>query len=77
MEPPATFNELFAEAARGGFRLDLLEQDSAGFFKCRWRHGDRVFREVERRLPFNAALDAFLLAREGSAPPEAGFDLFG
>ena len=74
-----TFNMLFATTKNGGYKLDGFNEDAHGFFYARWRTASVIGPEVKRRLPFNAALDAFLECKrvvEGSGV-EAESDLFG
>lgn len=74
-----SFNALFAQAKNVGLKLDGFNEDAAGFFYARWRNDTTIGPEVKRRLPFNAALDAFLelkrIVDEDSAGAEG--DLFG
>ncbi len=77
MDDIGSFNELIFAAQLAKFRLHILTEDDRGFWKCAWRKENRVFKIVERRLPFNALLDAFLAARDMSAAPEKIEDLFG
>ena len=74
-----SFNMLFSQAKAAGFRLGGLNEGDAGFFYAWWKHKTGNGPEVKRRLPFNAALDAFLelkrIVDEDSAGAEDG--LFG
>ena len=70
-----SFNELISTAKREGIRLHSLSEDNHGFWTCSWWKGGQTFPQVERRLPFNALLDAFRLAQEAVKPIDA--DLFG
>lgn len=65
-----SFNELFAEAARRGLRLNNFFQNSDGVFRANWRRpigGASNF--VDNALPFIAARDSFQQAVEMFAEP--------
>ena len=77
-----SFNALFVAAKSAGIRLKEFSEDSAGFFYCQWRRGHEVGPSIQRRLPFNAALDSFLALRDAAVveepePAELQDDLFG
>ena len=80
MEEIGSFNELFEAAKIGGFKMESCYQDAAGTWFVRWRRGYVVGKEVQRRLAFNAMLDAYASARDVAASEEiedASGDLFG
>lgn len=80
MDAPPSFNELTVEAKRLGIRLETLREDDHGFWVCAWRRGQEIYPRIERRVPFTAMVDAYLLARDNGAEPPAAapeFDLFG
>lgn len=62
MHEIASFNELFAEAARCGLRLNNLFQTQGGAFRCSWRLGEWCGPFAEHERPFDAALGAYALA---------------
>ena len=82
MEEIGSFNALFFDAASKKIRMENFWQDAAGFFFCCWRRDDTIYPTLQRRLPFNAAHDSYILARDGkneaeAEEVEADSDLFG
>lgn len=57
-----SFNQLFTEAARHGFRLNNLFQLENGMFRCNWRTQDWSGPFADDAKPFTAALSAYVLA---------------
>lgn len=57
-----SFNQLFTEAARHGFRLNSLFQLENGTFRCNWRTQDWSGPFADDAKPFTAALSAYVLA---------------
>lgn len=70
-----SFNELLFAAKTAKIRLHNLSEDNHGFWTCAWWKDGQTFPSVERRLPFNALHDAFILARD--AKTSADEELFG
>lgn len=81
MDEIASFNSLFADAANKRFKVESFRQDDHGFFYACWRTADNIVGpELKRRLPFNAALDAYVALRDRNGPadePAVENDLFG
>ncbi len=59
-----SFNELICAAKAAGFKLLSFCEDDLGFWTAAWRRGSQTFKPVQRRLPFNALLDAFRWAED-------------